>query len=299
MAAPLNERDQIQLNAYLDGELSDAERAALERRMAQDAALRAEFESLRATVALLGMAERIRVPRSFTLDPAVYGKPARGGRFQWLIPARAAALASLGALVVVALVGGALLLRGLVGGAAAPSVAMEPAPAGPEVMMMAPAEEAAPSAEEPQVDMMSATTEPLAQVPSAETPEVPPALAGIAPTSTGAPTPAAGQPAAEGGGETRSAGPSPQPAPTQVPALPSETISAYNAQVVTPEPGVAAAAEPQEMMPATQVQEGATEGSFKTQLPSVPTRTILIVTVVVVGGIVLTLVVGLTLARRR
>lgn len=79
MNTPLTEQDLIQLNAYLDGELSVAERADVEARLAEDERLQAEIESLRVTAALLGMAERVRVPRNFTLDPAVYGRSARSG----------------------------------------------------------------------------------------------------------------------------------------------------------------------------------------------------------------------------
>jgi anti-sigma factor RsiW len=75
----LTEQDLIQLNAYLDGELSAAERAEIDARLAADERLQAEFESLRVTAALLGMTRRVRVPRNFTLDPAVYGRPAPTG----------------------------------------------------------------------------------------------------------------------------------------------------------------------------------------------------------------------------
>jgi hypothetical protein len=80
VSTSLNEQDFIQLNAYLDGELPEREREAFELRLANDAGLQRELEGLQVTVSLLGMAERVPVPRNFTLDPAVYGRPARRSR---------------------------------------------------------------------------------------------------------------------------------------------------------------------------------------------------------------------------
>lgn len=97
---PLNEHDLIALNAYLDSALSPGERAALEERLAQEPDLQRELESLRATVALLKLATPVRVPRSFTLDPAVYGKPARRSFWQRI---------GLGAIPRTALAGAALV----------------------------------------------------------------------------------------------------------------------------------------------------------------------------------------------
>lgn len=74
--SPLDERDLITLNAYLDDELSPSERATFEKRLAAEPALRQELEVLSTTVNVLKLAERVRVPRNFTLDPAIYGKPA-------------------------------------------------------------------------------------------------------------------------------------------------------------------------------------------------------------------------------
>ncbi|MBN2304749.1 MAG: zf-HC2 domain-containing protein [Anaerolineae bacterium] len=76
MAASHNipsERDFELLSAYLDGELPDRERAALEQRLSQDHALRDLLDDLRNTVALVRDLPRLKAPRSFTLDPAVYG----------------------------------------------------------------------------------------------------------------------------------------------------------------------------------------------------------------------------------
>lgn len=69
------DKQQEALNAYLDNALTPAERETFERRLAQDAGLRAELEQLRALKLQLRSMPRRRVPRSFALDPAVYGRP--------------------------------------------------------------------------------------------------------------------------------------------------------------------------------------------------------------------------------
>jgi len=66
-------RDVERLSAYLDGELSQAERARLESRLARDAGLPAALDELRATRALLRRTPRRRTPRSFTLTPKMAG----------------------------------------------------------------------------------------------------------------------------------------------------------------------------------------------------------------------------------
>ena len=66
-------RDVERLSAYLDGELSQAERARLESRLARDVGLSAALDELRATRALLRRTSRRRAPRSFTLTPKMAG----------------------------------------------------------------------------------------------------------------------------------------------------------------------------------------------------------------------------------
>jgi len=63
-------QDMEQLSAYLDDELDAAERAALERRLAEDAILRRALGELRQTRALLRAIPAPALPRSFAL-PAV------------------------------------------------------------------------------------------------------------------------------------------------------------------------------------------------------------------------------------
>ena len=60
-------RDVEKLSAYLDGQLSRAEAARLESRLASDPGLRAVMDDLRHTRAVLRAAPKRRAPRNFTL----------------------------------------------------------------------------------------------------------------------------------------------------------------------------------------------------------------------------------------
>ena len=77
------EKHQEQLHAYLDNALTSPERQQFEQELAQDAALQAEMDDLRLMKQQLRDLPRRPVPRSFTLDPAVYGRPARQPLFQF------------------------------------------------------------------------------------------------------------------------------------------------------------------------------------------------------------------------
>lgn len=70
------ERDLELLSAYLDGELSDRDRRALEERLAAESDLRRALDELRVTVRLLNSLPRLKAPRSFALDPAQFGRRA-------------------------------------------------------------------------------------------------------------------------------------------------------------------------------------------------------------------------------
>jgi anti-sigma factor RsiW len=68
------QRREEALSAYLDGELSQRERAEVEGALARDPTLRAELEEMRQVVGLMKAVPQVPLPRSFTLDPAVYGR---------------------------------------------------------------------------------------------------------------------------------------------------------------------------------------------------------------------------------
>lgn len=77
MSAPPHhpsDHDLELLSAYLDDALTARERAALERRLAQDAALRSVLDELHATINLVSALPSLKAPRDFTLDPAKYGR---------------------------------------------------------------------------------------------------------------------------------------------------------------------------------------------------------------------------------
>lgn len=63
----LNERDFELLSAYLDGELIDSERLALEIRLDAEPELRRELNELRQTVQMIRQMPTIKAPRDFTL----------------------------------------------------------------------------------------------------------------------------------------------------------------------------------------------------------------------------------------
>ncbi len=67
-------RRQEALSAYIDEALSPVERKWIEQELTQDAALRAELGELRRAVELVRSLPTLPVPRSFTLDPAIYSR---------------------------------------------------------------------------------------------------------------------------------------------------------------------------------------------------------------------------------
>ncbi|MBP6017206.1 MAG: hypothetical protein KA586_10845 [Candidatus Promineofilum sp.] len=75
------DKRQEALSAYLDKSLTAAERERLEGLMARDTTLRDEMERMRLLKLQMRAMPRRRVPRSFALDPALYGRPqAQPGR---------------------------------------------------------------------------------------------------------------------------------------------------------------------------------------------------------------------------
>ncbi len=63
------------LGAYLDNALTPAERDRLDSQLSRDPALRADLEQMRLLKLQMRAMPRRRVPRSFALDPALYGRP--------------------------------------------------------------------------------------------------------------------------------------------------------------------------------------------------------------------------------
>ncbi|MEM7111566.1 MAG: hypothetical protein AAF614_03985 [Chloroflexota bacterium] len=78
------EKRQEMLTAYVDGELSPQDVQQFEALMVQDSSLQAEVEAQQLLQQRMQLAARRRAPRSFTLDPAVYGVPESPSVFERL-----------------------------------------------------------------------------------------------------------------------------------------------------------------------------------------------------------------------
>jgi hypothetical protein len=70
-----DERRQEILTAYLDDSLSPKDRRRFEQWLAEDDALRANLEQQSTIKEVVSQLPRVRVPRNFTLDPSLYGRP--------------------------------------------------------------------------------------------------------------------------------------------------------------------------------------------------------------------------------
>lgn len=85
------QRQQEMLHAYVDEALSPDERRQFEEMLAADEGLQAELAQMQQMKTQFRQLPRRRVPRNFTLDPAVYGRPQRQPLFQ-LYPAMRTAM---------------------------------------------------------------------------------------------------------------------------------------------------------------------------------------------------------------
>lgn len=108
------------LSDYLDGELTDAEVAELEHRLARDPALQQELDQLRAAVDLLRTHGPVQAPPSLyaSIMEAVDEEPMPGGFWRWLqrpfgIPLQTLAVVVVAILVIGVSVGGVLTVGGL------------------------------------------------------------------------------------------------------------------------------------------------------------------------------------------
>jgi len=115
-------RDMEQLSAYLDGEISQADRARLEARISRDRDLTVALDDLRAARALLHRTPRRRVPRNFTLTPKMAGLRPPVPR---LVPGLSFASAAAAVLLLFTFAGSLIGPTAL--GASAPAPQMAPA----------------------------------------------------------------------------------------------------------------------------------------------------------------------------
>jgi len=132
-ARPLSDLDLELLSGYLDGELTESERQALETRLQTDAVLRAELDSLRQTVALIRTLEPARAPRSYALTPDMIAvEPTPAARRVIAFPSAAVFSVLSAAAAIVLLAFGVSFL----------SVSQAPVPAPADIVMLAPTDTA-------------------------------------------------------------------------------------------------------------------------------------------------------------
>jgi hypothetical protein len=142
------------LSPYLDGEVTDVERALVEAALADSAQLRAELESLRQTVALVAALPRVAAPHPFTLTEADVQAIAPKPKKLFVVPAWLGGFAAAAALLVCVLAVGGLYWTNQFGsGGAVGDLALAPQQAVEEAAMEQPAAEA-PPAEEPAAEAM-------------------------------------------------------------------------------------------------------------------------------------------------
>jgi hypothetical protein len=158
------EKQQEMLTAYVDGELSPPQQRQVEQLLANDPGLQAELAELRQFKLSLSQLPRRRVPRNFTLDPALYGVPKRQPLIQ-LYPLMRTAM-TLTAVFLFIAVGAEFLTTGFAGGERA---AFESAPIALQTSADEPAaaeeiaEMAADDAGESTVDSASTNVAPAAE----------------------------------------------------------------------------------------------------------------------------------------
>jgi len=99
-------RQDEQLSAYMDRELSSKERARLERQLAADPKMRDELDALRNTVSLVRNLPPVPIPRNFILRPGSIGGTSPRAiqrRSRWVAPLLTAASAVASLLFVITL----------------------------------------------------------------------------------------------------------------------------------------------------------------------------------------------------
>ena len=172
-------RDMKNLSAYLDGQISPAERTRLEKRLKSDAILAAALQELRQTRALLRRTPQRRAPRNFTLSPRMAGirppVPRLVPVFSW---------ASAVAMLLFIFTLGTSLIGQLSFGAAAPAPMLAAAPSGIG---------GGPSAAGTMAPVLAApaTAAPAIPAPATTTPTAPKPLRATAKTAQATPTPEA------------------------------------------------------------------------------------------------------------
>ncbi|MBZ0295485.1 MAG: hypothetical protein K8L99_23195 [Anaerolineae bacterium] len=279
MSRNLTEHDYELLSAYLDGEITDQERAELEGRLQADPVLRQELATLRQTVQLVNQLPILKSPRDLTLDVSTF-TPRRTLSFPVIVSAAGAIAA------IFLLTFGVYFLR----------------------LDTVHAPEAADVAQAP---TMTDTLMPLSTPTAPTTMDIEPFAATMPDTTTAAEeqegitaeepqADEADDAAADGaGGELRYAAPadefqvspSPSPQPSQAPpeAMESSGAAAIQSQEIAPTASITASVLKTEEMPAPE------EAPAQPNLDNTTVGTILVIG----GGVILVMVVYFVLNRWR
>ncbi len=123
-----------QISEYIDQQMSAAERQGFETLLGQDADLREQVEAKQEVKALLSQMPKLKAPRNFVLDPAVYGGKAPAPSFiEMLYPKMRLATAAASFLFVIVLGAGLLLGGPLEAPQSAPAADVAAIPAPTEV----------------------------------------------------------------------------------------------------------------------------------------------------------------------
>lgn len=97
----MTEQDLLLLSAYIDDELAEAERRALESRLATEPELQAELTALQQTVALIQQMPIRQAPRNYTITPAmVQDRRRRIIPLPWAVAAAAALTLIIGIVII-------------------------------------------------------------------------------------------------------------------------------------------------------------------------------------------------------
>ncbi len=216
------ERRQELLSAYIDGRLSEGERAEAERLLERSPEARKELQALRNTVAMLKETPVIKPRRSFALQPSMVQEKPRAssmGTLRWAMPVAASAAVLF---LTFSLVGGSIGLFEGGGGSAPTSEDSEQFAFGTQATP-AQSEAARPPA---------ATAAP--RIAFAPTATAPAPAATFAPTRTpSGPAGPAGPAGAAGAATLGSAAPTATPAPTATAPVAPKTAQEDAPAVVT------------------------------------------------------------------
>ena len=267
-----HERVRDLLSLYLDGRVSKAERALVERHLTSCADCARDWATLRVTLAAVREMPRVRAPRSFAL-PRTMAKQPRATPWAYPLLRGATAIATFLFAVVL---GMDLFARSAMLPTAAPQMAA-PAALPPTLVAMQPAATIAPPVPTQQAETFAATSAPQAlsaapalatATPSAAAKAAPPAMATAPAAAEAAPQATLVEPPTGQAIQDAGLGGAPPPAPLR--AATGQVALTPTAQP-TPMPTLPAAPEPTQIARAPEPQPPAAplrEGAYPAQPPA-------------------------------